>query len=478
MRYHYVALSQDSRELGGVIEARDETEARAKLNALSMSVISLNEIAENTELVAQKNEGGTASVETPVFEFEAFDKNNKKVKGTIAASDSTKAFSRLFEEYKLSVYYLALTTLDAQSKKQQREKGITDIQSKYEEEKKAAQALQSTTVRNQEDTANKAAQSSNNQPQPVAPNPEAVKEKEALLHTVNNTIAKINEFLAQYGQQIKQEERDIITGYTNQLLRIKDSSNLDHIRATCEKMLQHIQRQELFVNEQEKVKESAKLKLETNRLLDELNVSNLSKSIYINDIVETIKSNPLTSFLGKLLTRIIIPLTPEMRAKKNEISTLEMHLKTYYKTLFFGSTKNLKNEAWEAIKTLRAQRKRIELELQVLKDEQTRIAQAERIQSADITSAWGTLSGFLLSFYLIAYMGTYFFSIKQTTLNLSASFFFYSTTWVKGVTVLFFIYYAIGAFFRLYERYNTATFKTVLYCLGFVGYLLLAVNLF
>ncbi len=477
MRYHYIALSQDSRELSGIIEATTESEARTKLNELGMSVVTLTEVKDDVALVAKTNDDAAQKTAIPLFEFEAFDQNNKKVVGTIAAQDELRAFSRLLNEYKLSVYYIVNSTLDSNSKKKARANGTADIQQKYDLEKNSKQNNDSKPANNslsptKEEKTNES---------DSARTSEDEKQKVQLSLIVNDTIERINLFLKTNGPLIKQEERDIITGYINQLLRIKDSSNLEHIKAICEKMLAHIQKQELFINEREKIKESAQLKLETSKLLDELNAGNLNKAIYINDIVSKWSQNPFFKYLARLIQTVFPPLSDAMREKKIQISTTNSHINTYIKTLIFGSSKALRAEAWESIKSLLKQKKRLKLELKSLISEQIRVLEAHnQVDTNQETTAYGSLTGFLLGFYLIAYFISFPFTIKKNSLSptLPDSVFFYGTTYIKALTLLLFVYYCMKAFFSLNPRYNSAVAKSIFSLLAATCYLLIAVNLF
>lgn len=479
MRYHYIALSQDSRELSGIIEAVDEPQARVKLNELGMSVVSLTIVKDDVPLVA-KNETATAAQQTsPLFEFEAFDKNNKKVVGTIAATDELRAFTRLLNEYHLSVYYLVNSTLDSASKKKARTNGTAELQKRYEQEKNLQPPQKSGLLSTQSNDKSVSDAAANTRAAEDAAKNEA--EKQQLVAIVNDTIARINDFLKTNGALIKQEERDIITSYINQLLRIKDSSNLVHTKATCEKMLSHIQKQELFINEQEKIKESAQLKLETSKLLDELNAGSLQKSIYINDVVSGWATNPLFKYVAVLFQSWFPPLSDAMRDKKTQIATIQNHIMTYTKTLIFGSSKALRAEAWESIKALRTQKKRLQLEFTALVNEANRIRDVHvQVDNTQDTSVYGSLSGYLLSFYLVAYLLSFPFTIKKNDLStyLPPSVYFYGTTYIKALTLLLFVYYCAKTFFSQNPRYNNAVAKSIGAVLAATSYLLIAVNLF
>ena len=56
-------------------------------------------------------------------------------------------------------------------------------------------------------------------------------------------------------------------------------------------MLAHIQRQELFIHEEQKAKESAGIKAETQEMLSDIKHGTLTKDINIGKILEGLKKN-------------------------------------------------------------------------------------------------------------------------------------------------------------------------------------------
>ena len=134
--FHYTSLNKDNKTLSGVVEAVDEQSARKKMNSMGLSVISLNLAADEKHA---PQEGRT------VFEFEAIDKINKKVTGTITAEDIVKAFAKLFDEYQLNVIFLAPQSSTPDEKEELRKAGIIKIQQEYEK------LYAKETQKNQED---------------------------------------------------------------------------------------------------------------------------------------------------------------------------------------------------------------------------------------------------------------------------------------------------------------------------------------
>lgn len=451
--YHYIALSGAGKELSGIIEAPDDAAARANLNQLGLSVISLKTIEATgvTAPVAAPPEKGKT-----VFEFDGIDKKGRHVVGTIVGENTVKAFGRLFDEYQLNVTYLCAVASTPEEKEAARTVGILEIRKEYE---KVSGRAQERTTEEEILAAGRA-------------------ERKELLEKVNFTMRTMEEFLKTYGQDLKTEERDAIQGYLNQLVRIKESTNLDHIRATCEKMLDHIQKQELFLHEEDRLKESAKLKVETKELLSSLKRTGLQSEIDIVKSAGRWQQNPLLRPFANFILRLYAAQNPEIRKLREEIKAVNHHMLSYFKMFIFGKSKTVKLEAWESIKTLREEKKRLRLKLQALKIEERKAYQAERPESY-FWDQTGSIIGWVLAFYLMTYMIAYPFTIKHfnlQSLSLPKSFYFYQTRLTTVVTLaLFLAYAAVGI--RNYWLRKHGGLTLLLYPLTVFGFLLMVINL-
>lgn len=449
--YHYISLSQDHKELSGIIEAPDETAARKKLGELNLSVISLNEIQKTAQTEnAPQTQGKTT------FEFEALDKNSKKIVGTIVAEDIIKAYARLFEEYQLNIIYLAPSQLPADEKEKQRREGISQIQKQYQ--RMFGKAMKKEKSEEQ-DTDELAARSE-------------------LLKKVDFTIQKIESFLQQYSAELKIEERDVIQAYINQLQRIKDSTNLEHIRSTCKRMLDHIQKQELFIHEEQKIKESSKLKVETKQMLSDLKQTGMHKDIDILKIVESLQNSPIIKPFAGFILRLFKPKNEEITKIKNEIKLVNQQIFEYIKIFFINIKKNptIRHEAAESIKMLWAERKRLKLKLQALKEEEN-AKNESAIPESHFWEQIGAASGWILFFYLSIYAISYPFTIKNLEIiRLPKVFYFYSSGLPKIFTLLLFLIYAAITTrnFWLRKRWEAAL---VLYSGAAFAFLLILINL-
>jgi hypothetical protein len=447
--YHYVALSSAGKELSGIIEAPDDTSARANLNQLGLSVVSLKTIETAGAAPAAPEKGKT------VFEFEAIDRKNRHVVGTIVGETPVQVFGRLFDEYQLNVTSLFLASATPEEKAAARAAGIIELQKEYEKLKGA----KGGKIKEEELVAAQQA------------------ERRELLEKVDFTMQSVNDFLKTYGQELKTEERDAIQTYLNQLVRIKESTNLEHIRATCEKMLDHIQKQELFLHEEDRFKESAKMKVETKELLSALKRTGLQQEIDIVKTVSRWQEIPLLRPLANFLLRFLGAQNPEIRKLREEIKAVNHHIFSYFKMLFFGKTRILKLEAWESVKTLREEKKRLKLKLHALKMEER-----QAYAAAHESYFWDQLGGMLgwvLAFYLLTYLVAYPFTIKNFNLpqlTLPKSFYFYQGRLTTMITMALFLAYA-AVTLRNFWLKKHASVTLLLYPLTVFGFLLMVINL-
>lgn len=444
--FRYVALNADQKKLSGVIEAPDEAFARKKLNDLGLSIIALETMASSAEtsLVSTENQ-------KPKFEFGAMDKNGKIVTGTIASPDALSAYIRLIDEYQLKVDFLVAEKLVPSEKEIARKLGVQDLQAQYE--KKIGKK-----------TKEKASAESTQQ-----------KERQELLEKVDFTTTIVQNFLNACGTDLKPEERDTIRSYLNQLIRIKDSTNLDHIRTTCERMIDHIQKKELFLHEEEKLKESTRLRVETKSMLEDLKKTGLSQDI---DVVKTVMGWQQQKFLRPVAEKILAFLNlshPEVQKLRRQIKTINRHIMSYLKIFVFGQSSVLRREAWQSIGMLREEKKRIKLQIDGI------LLEAKKTKSAGQGphAFWDELglgTGTILGFYLFSYFLAYPFTVKQFPYQLPKNFFFYQTDLVKGATLLFFMLYACVTMRNLWFSGRSVA-PLIILPVGLFGFLLITLNL-
>lgn len=436
--YHYTALNADRKELNGIIEAPDEQIARKKLNELKLSVVLLNQI-ESAEHAPKTDK--------IIFEFEAFDKKHKKVIGTITSEDIVKAYGRLFDEYQLDVTAIFPSALTPEQKQTEKNEGILNIQKQYDrlngkqrkEEYEARAALQAHEV-----------------------------EQKELLGKIEFTMQKIQNFLQKSGADLKPDQRETIQAYINQLFRIKDSTNLDHIRTTCEKMLNHIQQQELFIHEEQRLRESSQLKMETKEMLYTLKQTGLKQDITLSRILDLFRSINFLKPISDSISSFFEEKNPEIAKLKTDLKIANQHIWTYVKMFITAKSNLYRQESWESIKTLLKEKKRLKLSLEALKPQTNTDAFWENASS---------ITGWILSFYLLSYIVAYPFTIKNFNVGpMPENFYFYSTTITKFATIFLMVVYCAIMIRNFWLKQHWIAVY-ILYPATFLGFLLILTNL-
>lgn len=443
--FHYVALNQEHKELSGVIEAPDEASARKKLNEIGLSVVSLKQF--DAAHIAPQNEKNI------IFEFEAFDANGKKIVGTIASDDALKAYERLFEGYNLNVIALFSGALPPAEKEQARSLGVSSLRKQYEKHSgsKKAKISEQENVSNANDS-----------------------QRAELLGKVDFTVERIEIFLKEFGSELKPEERETIQSYVNQLIRIKDSTNLEHIKTTCQRMLDHIQKQELFIHEELRLKESAKLKVETQNLLDQLKHTGLNKDIDIIKMARNLKQKPAFRFFADVILKLFSAQNPEIQKIKDQLRVLNSHVWSYIKMLVLSKSKLLRSEAWTSIKTLFEEKKRLKAKIRTIKMEESK--QHEQVKTGDSWKNAAIVLGWTLAFYLLSYMASYPLTVKKFDITVPKNFFFYFAPFTKFFTLFLFVAYCVVEIRNLWLA-DRPLWRYLTYLAGISGFLLITINL-
>ncbi|PIQ78149.1 hypothetical protein COV82_01760 [Candidatus Peregrinibacteria bacterium CG11_big_fil_rev_8_21_14_0_20_46_8] len=448
--FHYVGLNKQQKQLSGVIDAADEANAQQKLSELGIAVIKISTEAPQ-DGSQESHEGKT------VFEFEALDTGGKKVVGTIVAESPLLAYKRLIEEYQLQVNALFDAALTPEQKEAARAAGTADIQKQYKDAYSIPEQASSLTEQS----------------------PLADQNRALILQKVEMTMQKIQNFLETYGAQMKHEERSTMQGYMNQLERIKNSSNIDHVLTTCKRMLQHVQEKELFAQEELRDRAGMKLKVETGELLKELKkTSALGKPIELEGIIEKFEKKTYLSPLAKILRAIVPHETKEMHEIRSQIKMTNKHMLAYLKVALTGKSPQSKSEAWNSISTLRAEKKRLKTELAGLQEKAQEAAHAQKIQTTlPHHSTAQQFFGWMLFVYLVFYIATYPLTMKEiTNFQLPQFLYFYQSTILKSLTLFTLIAYGCIAISNIFFPEKRLA-SIALYGAGIFSFLLIAINL-
>lgn len=403
MYFQYTALSPDNKKLSGTIEAKDEKDARERLNELGLSITMIKVLPVEVPL------GRAAGIR---FTFEATDRKMKKVVGTIDAPSFDEAFAKLTTDYFLNVQILFPEQVKENEKKFYLDQ-LETLEFALAQKKEKGEGRVTSTA--------------------------AAKERQKLLVKVNQTVQTVQAFLNEYGQDMKPEERESIRAYINQLFRIKDSTNLKHIQQTCENMLSYLEKREIFLKETRRLREQATIKVESHELLEEFQKTGFRKEIDIMGLIQKLGKIP---FFKNILQQWLFDDENAMELRK-KIKALGHRIWEFRKISFKSKDKNYKREIQETIRQLQEERKRYEFELHGLK-EKHRLERREA-QKTLRRKDFGTGSlfiGWILSFYLVFYFLTFPFAFKNLGIpSIPKTFGFYSIPFLKGILVLLFLFH-------------------------------------
>ena len=156
----------------------------------------------------------------------------------------------------------------------------------------------------------------------------------------------------------------------DKILRIKNSTNLDYIRNTCEELLTFIQKEELFLHEDLRRKEHTKLLLEAKGMMMQLHRSKLTplpniKELFMNwrqeHILDNEQPNTFERFLNFLIG-ILIGFTQEsaeILEIHRRVRVLNQQLWQDIILYFQDVSPEFKNEAKSRFKNLLHERKKL-----------------------------------------------------------------------------------------------------------------------
>lgn len=402
MNFQYTALSPTSQKLTGTIEASSESEAREKLNRLSLSIIELSIMADGKPL--PKAGAGIR------FVFEATDRNGKKVIGTIDAKDTAEAFMKLSEDYHLTIMALSPEATPEQKI------DLKPLQESYEKKRTKEEDAEKILAREKET------------------------ERKELLHKVDTTMETVQAFLNEYGPDMKPEERERIRAYINQLFRIKDSTNLTHIKRTCETMLAYLRDREVFLKEARKLKEQAVIKVESRHLLEELKHMGIKREIDMATVLTWFSKIPgLGGFFSTIEHRFAFddPQAMELRKKLKDIKS---RIWEFRKIAFKSKDHAYRAEIAQAIEALKGEKKRLSFELRGILAKRKEALLLEKAARGVTSSSMELFIGWLLAFYLTFYFVTFPFASKDLGIReIPLTFSFYEVNFLKTVLPLLFL---------------------------------------
>lgn len=461
-KFSYNVVNQENKALTGTISAPDEQSARVELNQLGFSVIGMTEIPENEAMAAQ--EGPVL----PTFEFAAIDKTQKRVVGTIQSEDRFSAYKRLVSEYAFEVEYLVAQDLPEAQKADEKAKGVFELQNQMDEN---AQELSKKIQGENQDLK------------------EFEQKQDVLKSQVEFVLKKVKEMLDLYENEMKQETKGEIRKYVDKILRIKSSTNLDYIRKTCEELLTYLQKEELFLHEEAKMRERTQMVLEAKSMMMQLHNTKGPANMSIHELLSRwrekhIFKNERPSFFEKTadffmgLVIGFIPENDEIKGIQHNIDIVDQQIRQYWLLYFQASTPEYKKEARVSLKKLSQEKKKLKKDLKEAKGR----LRDEFKQRGDVTQFEAfsaellNFTGWLLGFYLLYYFVSIYLNTKQLGgIPLPQTFTIYKTNFLKYfLTTLFLFHSALSIKINFFRRNEVATL--IITPVFLLGTILIALN--
>jgi hypothetical protein len=444
-QYSYTVINKENQQLNGTINAPDELSARKELNAMEFAILSLTDITNYALPTAE------AVPENVIkFEFSANDKNGKKVVGTIQGEDIFSVYKRLLFEYKFDVQQLFSTALSDKEKDEAIVKGVDELKDRLAEEKMAQEEAQKKHELDEI---------------------EFEKKQVKMKGQIEFILQKVSEMLDTYKDELDPPRRTKIKYFVEKLLRIKSSTNLDYIKQTCEEMLTYLQKEEIFLHQEQRLKEKTKLSIEAKSMMMQLERIDKGGKDMFSSMREWrqqhITNTPDPSFIDKVTDFFIgfligsVPEDDEMIAAREKIRNTNTQLREYVTIYFQTPEPEFKKEVRGTLLNLWHQRQQDKKVLAGL----IRKKQLEKQGNVEYTAAeilekeiFG-VTGWVLTFYMIYYFATIYLNSKQisfipeTRLNL-----LFKTSIVKYFfTTLFFFYCFLGIKIEFFRRKPLAT---------------------
>ena len=219
--------------MSGNISAQSLEEARAKLSASGLSILSLKESQEE----GQPKEG------IQLYEFQALSPDHKTVGGTIEAADEYAAFKKLKTEYQLELNYLVLSTLPLEEKQKKKETAIDPaLEQRLEEELKLQEKKEDKKKKNVVDETKQILE-------------EQKKEMEFMQEKVGEIIMQVQALIKKGGRFLKPEKKRLIEEKLDLLARLRRSNSIDHLKSLLLKTIEELVGGTVFLEEKEVLEE-------------------------------------------------------------------------------------------------------------------------------------------------------------------------------------------------------------------------------
>ena len=226
-KYFFQAVTAEGKQISGYVSANSIDEGRDKLKNGGLSILTLEEPKEMAEVMEQGMR---------VYEFEAKNKGNKDVKGTIEAIELYEAYKKLRREYKLEVQYLVDSASAPTVKEKIRNEGLPPeleerLQVEIKIEKKKEKKKQKGSNENEVEEAVKANEA----------------ERVFMVEKIDAVLNEIVPLLEENAEFIDSHKKREIEERISLLMRLKHSNSVSHLRSLTQRLLEQISSDEIFL---------------------------------------------------------------------------------------------------------------------------------------------------------------------------------------------------------------------------------------
>lgn len=419
--FKYTVANQEGKKLSGTVEAPDEQTARAELNNLGFSILTLETIQARPQIDSSLTK----------FAFEAIDKNAKLVSGTVPAKNEQEALLKLTSEYNLTVSAIWPENATPEQISEARKIGAKKMQEEIKPEEESK----------------------------IAFDPEVQKKNIELRTKIENTLNEVHFLLQAFDKELDAGQKSGINKKIDKLLRIKNSTNLDYILKTAIELLEFIQSQEEVLQQHGHEEKRLELKMETDKMLYELNKVN--RPSLSEEIIRKIehwqathkngKKSIITNGVNNFLSRIkdFFQTPPEIAVIKEQIKTYNRQLWEFAKLYFKEPTPEYKAKVKNSLQGVWQMRKKA---IEKLKETKKQLRKNRYIKSPDenviisFVEELNAFSGWLLAFYIIYYFSSLYLNTKDFGFtNIPGGFEVYNSQIFKYVLVIIFLLHSVTA---------------------------------
>ncbi|MBD3269955.1 hypothetical protein GF376_00340 [Candidatus Peregrinibacteria bacterium] len=446
-KYTYTVINKENKQLNGSINAPDEATARQELNGLGFSILSIQQT--ESEISEQSISDSDENIHR--YEFQAIDKNGKKVVGTIEGEDIYPVYKRLLSEYQFDVKALYEANLTEEEKQKAIAVGIDELKDRLEEEQLEFQAQQQKQQLDQL---------------------EFQKKQEVLKNQVKFVLNRVNDFITQYKEELRPEVKAKIKYFVDKILRIQHSTNLEYIKDTCIELLEYIQKEEIFIHTEQRRTEKNQLTLEAKTMMMELNKVNNPAQIdlfeqiriwRLKHIAQNENPNTFEQFINGLLIPFFGPANPpkELLELKERINNLSEQIKQYWIIYFKAKDPGFKAETRKTIKVNSEKKKELKKQLKEL---QKRLNE-ENLKNIEYTSfeivllEIYRLASWVLGIYIVYYFITIYANSKEIPFLMDSRFNqIFQTSIIKYFFITLFLFVCfLGIKIEFFKRKKYST---------------------